>query len=82
MGELEANPQTAVIMDQLMSQSAASRGDVAESVKDNPNLKKMMMKMTLESTLKQMSDMIKPDQVKALNGALQQIKKPEANSED
>ncbi len=81
LGELEGHPQTAILLGQLMSKNTASRGDVAESVKDNPNLKKMMMKTTLESTLKHMSDTIKAEQVKALNDALQQIKKPEVNSD-
>ncbi|HHV12706.1 MAG TPA: glycoside hydrolase family 2 protein [Clostridiales bacterium] len=77
LGELGAQPQAAALMGQLMAQTSASRGDVAESVKDNPNLQKMMMKTTLESMLKQVRDMITPEQVKALNAALQQIKKPE-----
>ena len=50
---------------------------MAQSVKDNPNLQKMMMGMTLEGMLKQVRDMVTPEQVKALNDALQQIKKPE-----
>jgi beta-galactosidase len=77
MGELGAHPQASIILGQMMAQTTASRGDVAESVKDNPNLQKILMKMTLESTLKQVRDMIKPEQVKALNDALQQIKKSE-----
>ncbi len=77
LGELGAHPQAGILLGQLMSQTTASRGDVAESVKDNPNLQKIMMKTTLENMLKQVRDMIQPEQVKALNAALQQIKKPE-----
>ena len=61
----------------MMAGAAASRGDVAESVKDNPNLLKMMAGMTRESMLKQAQDAVTPEQIKGLNHALQQIKKPE-----
>lgn len=56
---------------------AESRGDVAESVKDNPNLVRMMGRMTLESMLGHMKDSITEEQVKGLNRMLQQIKKGE-----
>ena len=60
-----------------MEGAAASRGDVAESVKDNPNLLRMMSRMTLESLLNSAGDAIKPEQIKGLNAALQKIRKPE-----
>lgn len=47
----------------------------AESVKDNPALQRMMQRMTLQSMLKQAGDVIKPEDIKALNDALQKIKK-------
>lgn len=74
---LNSNPKTGAIVGQMMAGAAASRGDVAESVKDNPNLLKMMAGMTLESMLKQAQDAVTPEQIKGLNHALQQIKKPE-----
>jgi len=75
MAVLQSNPQAGAIVGAMMAGAAASRGDVAESVKDNPNLVKMMGAMTLESLLKQAGDAVSPEQVKALNGALQQIQK-------
>lgn len=72
---LNGHPQAAAIVNRLMAGAAASRGDVAESVKDNPNLQKMLGRMKLVSLLAQAGDAVKPEQIKALNSALQQIKK-------
>lgn len=77
LGTLQSHPKAGELVGKLMAGAAASRGDVAESVKDNPNLQKMMMGMTLEGMLKQAGDAVAEEQVKALNAALQQIKKPE-----
>ena len=54
MSEIKASPKAGAILAELMAQApgAESRGDVAESVKDNPNLVRMMGRMTLESMLK------------------------------
>lgn len=62
-----------------MEGAAASRGDVAESVKDNPNLIRMMSRLSLESLLNQAGDAVKPEQIKAINAALQKIRKPEVD---
>lgn len=79
MSELQASPKAGAILAELMAQApgAESRGDVAESVKDNPNLVRMMGRMTLESMLGHMKDSITEEQVKGLNRMLQQIKKGE-----
>ena len=61
-----------------MAQASASRGDVAESVKDNAGLQKMMARMTLVSLLKQAGDAVSEEQIKALNDALQKIPKNQA----
>lgn len=74
MGELQSNPQTAAILGKMMAASAASRGDVAEATKDNPNLQKMLARMSLETLIKQAGG-IDPEQVKQLNAVLQKIKK-------
>lgn len=58
-----------------MEAAAASRGDVAASVKDNPALKRMMARMTLQSLLKQAGDAVPEAAIKQLNAALQQFKK-------
>lgn len=75
LSDLQSNPQTGAIIGAIMQQGAASRGEVAEKVKDNPTLQRMMGRMTLKSLLKQVGDMISPEQVKALNDTLQKIKK-------
>ncbi len=75
LGEIARSPEANGIVQRLMAKAAASRGDVAESVKDNPALQRMMQRMTLQSMLKQAGDVIKPDEIKALNDALQKIKK-------
>lgn len=79
MSEIKASPKAGAILAELMAQApgAESRGDVAESVKDNPNLIRMMGRMTLESMLGHMKDSITEEQVKGLNRMLQQIKKGE-----
>lgn len=75
LGTLRSNPMTGAIVNKMMSGAAASRGDVATSVADNPALQKMMAAMTLESMLKQAGDAVSEEQVKQLNAALQQIPK-------
>lgn len=79
MSEIKASLKAGAILAELMAQApgAESRGDVAESVKDNPNLVRMMGRMTLESMLGHMKDSITEEQVKGLNRMLQQIKKGE-----
>ena len=79
MSEIKASPKAGAILAELMAQApgAESRGDVAESVKDNPNLVRMMGRMTLESMLGHMKDSITEEKVKGLNRMLQQIKKGE-----
>ena len=78
LGELSQNEMTNAIVQRLIAQAAASRGDVAESVKDNAGLKKMMARMTLVSLLKQAGDAVSEEQIKALNDALQKIPKNQA----
>lgn len=77
LGSLLAHPKTSPIVGRLMAQAQASRGDVAKSTSGNKNLEKMMAGMSLQSLLKQAGDAIKPEQIKALNTALQQISKGE-----
>ena len=74
LAELRANPEAGAIIDRMMAQASASRGDVAESVKDNPALQRMMGRMTLISLLKQAGN-IDEESVKQLNRVLQGIKK-------
>ncbi len=75
LGEIAKSPEANAIVQKLTAKASASRGDVAESVKDNPALQRMMQRMTLQSMLKQAGDVIKPEEIRALNDALQKIKK-------
>ncbi|MDE7354048.1 MAG: glycoside hydrolase family 2 protein [Acetatifactor sp.] len=74
LAELRSNPRAGAIIEEMMARGAASRGDVAESVKDNPALQRMMGRMTLISLLKQ-GGMADEESVKQLNRILQQIRK-------
>lgn len=78
LGELAQNEMANAIVQRLMAQASASRGDVAESVKDNPALQRMMQRMTLVSLLKQAGDAVSEEQMKVLNDALQKIPKNQA----
>ncbi|MFV0363474.1 MAG: glycoside hydrolase family 2 protein [Suipraeoptans sp.] len=77
MSELQSSPKAGVVLAQLMDNGVSARGDVAESVKDNPNLVRMMGRMTLESMLGHMKDSVTKEQITTLNHTLQQIKKGE-----
>lgn len=77
LGSLLAHPKTSPIVGRWMEQAQASRGDVAKSTAGNKNLEKMMAGMSLESLLKQAGDATSPEQVRALNAALQQVCKEE-----
>lgn len=78
MAQLQAHDKAGAIVGRMMDMASASRGDVAQSVKGNPDLQRMMGAMTLESLLKKAGEAVTPEQVRALNQALQQIPKPEA----
>ena len=73
LGEIQAHPQAGAIIDQMMAKGASERGDVADAVKDNPALKRMMGRMTLISLLKQSG--ADEQSMKQLNRILQGIKK-------
>ena len=75
LGEIAKSPEANAIVQKITEKTASSRGDVAESVKDNPALQRMLQRMTLQSMLKQVGDLIKPEEIRALNDALQKIKK-------
>lgn len=74
LAELRSNPEAGAIVNQMMEKGAASRGDVAEAVKDNPGLQRMMGRMTLISLLKQAGD-IEEESIRQLNRVLQRIRK-------
>ena len=73
LSDIQQNPQAGAILNAMMAKAAASRGDVADSVKDNPALQRMMGRMTLVSLLKQAGT--DEESIKQLNRVLQGIKK-------
>ena len=74
-GILMTHPGTAPIVGAVMKKAMESRGDVATSTSGNANLQKMLAGMSFESLLKQAGDAVPPEAVKALNDALQKVKK-------
>lgn len=74
LGEIMAHPQAGKVIEQMMAKMSSSRGDVADSVKDNPALKRMMSRMKLISLLKQAGD-VKLETIQQLNRILQGFKK-------
>ena len=73
LGEIRQHPEAGAVIDAMMAQGASSRGDVADAVKDNPALQRMMGRMTLLSLLKQGG--ADEQAVKQLNRILQRYKK-------
>ena len=73
LADIRENPRAGAIIDQMMSQGASERGDVADAGKDNPALQRMMGRMTLVSLLKQSG--ADDESIKQLNRVLQDIKK-------
>ena len=73
LGEIRQHPQAGPVVEAMMAQSAASRGDVADAVKDNPALQRMMGRMTMVSLLKQAG--ADEQTIQQLNRVLQGIRK-------
>lgn len=73
LGEIRQHPQAGAIVEAMMAKSAAERGDVADAVKDNPALQRMMGRMTMLSLLKQGG--ADEESIKQLNRVLQGIRK-------
>ncbi len=73
LGEIRSHPQAGAVVDAMMARGASERGDVADAVKDNPALQRMMGRMTMLSLLKQGG--ADEESIKQLNRVLQGIKK-------
>lgn len=73
LAEIKANPKAGAIIDEMMAKGASDRGDVADAVKDNLGLQRMMGRMTLISLLKQSG--ADDESIKQVNRILQGIKK-------
>lgn len=74
LGQLRMHPETKKIVDGIMAKGAASRGDLAQSVMQNPTLMRMLERMTLIGLMKQAGE-VDAESVKQLNRVLQQIQK-------
>ncbi len=73
LGELKTNPESAAIIERMWNNGAKDRGDVAEAVKDNPALIRMMNRITLLSLMKQSG--ASEEDIKQMNRILQGIHK-------
>ena len=73
LGEIRQHPQAGPIVEAMMAKGAAERGDVANAVKDNPALQRMMARMTMLSLLKQGG--ADEESIRQLNRILQGIRK-------
>ena len=73
LADIKANPKAGAMIDEMMAKGASDRGDVADAVKDNPGLQRMMGRMTLVSLLKQSG--ADEESIKQVNRILQGIKK-------
>ena len=73
LNEIRQSPEAGAVLDRIMAAGAASRGDVATSVQDNPDLQRMLGKMTLESLFKRGGG--STDDLKGINEVLQRFKK-------
>lgn len=75
MADIRANPLGARLIDQLMAQAAASRGEVAQNVEIPEAMQRMVDRMSVENLLKQAGAAIPAEQIVALNAALNGIAK-------
>ena len=73
LGEIRQHPQAGAVVEAMMAKASASRGDVADAVKDNPMLQQMLGRMTMMSLLKQGG--ADEESIRQLNRILQGIKK-------
>ena len=73
LGEIRQHPEAGAIVNAMIAKGASERGDVADAVKDNPALQRMMGRMTMVSLLKQSGADEKS--IRQLNRILQGIKK-------
>ncbi|MCR1841929.1 glycoside hydrolase family 2 protein [Murimonas intestini] len=73
LSDIRANKKAGAIIDEMMAKGASDRGDVADAVKDNPALQRMMGRMTLVSLLKQGG--ADEENIRQINRILQNIKK-------
>ncbi len=80
MGAVKACPEAQTVMEELVAPLQAkivkAYGDVAKNVQLPPEMLRMMERMSVEASLKQMGKLVTPEFVHKLNHALNQVKKP------
>ncbi len=86
MGAVKANPEAMAVFDELIAPIQAkvveAYGDVAKNIQMPEEMQKMMDRMSVENSLKQMASMITPELVHKLNNRLNQVPKPETSEEE
>lgn len=79
MGDVKANPAAMAVFDELIApiqaKAVEAYGDVAKNIQIPEEMQKMMDRMSVENTLKQMANMITPELIHKLNSRLNQIAK-------
>lgn len=79
MGEVNAHPEAGPVLNRLIAplqeKALAAYGDVAKSVQIPESMQKMMDRMSVEATLKQLGGLVTPEVLREINAALNQISK-------
>lgn len=79
MGEVKAHPRAGAVLMELLeplqAKVAAAYGDVAKNVQIPESMQKMMDRMSVRDTLKQMGGLVTPEFVHQLNAALNEVNK-------
>lgn len=75
LGDIKRSPRGGELVQQLLDQAAASRGDVAKDVRLPEGMQAIVDRMTVVSLLRHAGDSIPPEQVVALNRELNTIER-------
>ena len=75
MADLKSSPEAAPLVEELVQRAAAGRGDVAQNVELPESVQQMVDQMTLRTLLGYAGPTISPDDVAAVNAALNRIPK-------
>ena len=75
MADLKSSPEAKPLVEALMQQAAAGRGDVAQNVELPESVQEMVDRMTVRTLLGYAGPVISPDDVAGLNAALNLIPK-------
>lgn len=75
MADLKKSAEAAAILAPIQEKATAAYGDVAKNIQMPESMQRMMDRMTVEDSLKQMGSLITPEILREINQALNQIKK-------